>query len=360
MRVAVLGSGLIGTSIALAASRTDDVVAGWDPDADVLKRSAARSGMAAGGSLAEAVDGAGLVFVCAPIPDIPTVAAEALTVAPEAVVTDAGSVKASVIRSVSDLVDAAALARFVGGHPMGGSERSGPDAASPSILDGAAWVLTPTGVTSPEATDAVDSWISRIGALPMRMDPVRHDRAVAVVSHLPQAVSTTLMGLAAREDEDLPETLVLAAGGFRDLTRLAASNPSLWADIMLANAEELTGALTLYIDELQWLRDLLERGEAGPLEEALSQATRARLSMSARPKVRAGVGILQVPIPDRPGALAVLTSALSDRAVNIEDLQIVHSPEGGRGTVHLTVAGADIEAAQEAVEDHGFEAFRIA
>lgn len=360
MRIAILGTGLIGTSIAMAAARTGDEVSGWDRDAYILARSAQRSGLRPTVSAEDAVEGAELVFVCTPVPALAETAALALRTAPDAVVADAGSVKASIIRSVSDLVPAADLARFVGSHPMGGSERSGPEAASASLLDGAVWVLTPTGVTSPQAGDTLESWITSAGAKPLRMDPVRHDRVVGMVSHLPQVVSTSLMGLAAREDEGLPETLVLAAGGFRDLTRLAASNPGLWAEILLSNREELTGALALFMDELGEMRELLERGDPAALEEALARATEARKALAARPKVRAGVGILQVPIPDRPGALAQLTAALSERSVNIEDLQIIHSPEGGRGTVHLTVAGADLDAATEAAQVHGFEAYRIA
>lgn len=360
MKIAILGCGLMGTSIAQAASRNGDEVVGWDPDAAILKRSAERAGSTPAGSLGEAVSSAELVVVCSPIGSLAQVAADALAADPAAIVTDIGSVKSPVIEQVGALAGPAASVRFVGGHPMCGSERSGPDAAAAALLDGSIWVLAPSTATDPSAVELLSGWVSALGAKPMVMDPLLHDRVVAVVSHLPQVVSTALMGLAAREEEGVPETLVLAAGGFRDLTRLAASNPHLWAEILRSNGPELKRAIDLLISDLGALKQELDLAEAGELEETLSVATKARLSLGARPKVRAGVAVIQVPIPDKPGALAELTAGMSELGVNIEDLQIVHSPEGGRGTVHLTVAASDADPAVAAAEKHGYEAYRIA
>ena len=222
---------------------------------------------------------------------------------------------------------------------MGGSERSGPEHASASVFDGIVWAITPHEATDPAAVDALEAWTAALGARPVRLDPERHDRLVAFVSHLPQVASTALMSLAATEEADEPDILLLAAGGFRDLTRLAASNPALWSDILLANQER-------------------DRGRDRPVRRASRAPTRrdrrgtrrrrrgrrstrpsaARLRLATKPTVRAGVAVLQIEVPDRPGALADLTAVLGEGEVNIEDLQIVHSPEGGRGTVHLTVA----------------------
>jgi len=359
-RIGVVGCGLIGTSIAMAGLRTGDEVRGWDIDRVVLDRSASRSGLRPAANLAAAVADADMIFICAPIPAIAGLVSEALIAAPQAVVADAGSVKSDVIDEIHAEASPGNLARFVGSHPMGGSERAGPEGASASLLDGAVWVLTPTVETATTSTELVEKWARKIGAKPVAMDPVKHDRVVALVSHLPQVVATVLMGLASHQHEDAPETLVLAAGGFRDLTRLAASNPQLWAGILRSNREELSRAIDLFIEDLMSLKQELAVADPGGLQAMLAHATKARLALAARPKVRAGVAILQVPIPDRPGALADLTSAMSERGVNIEDLQIVHSPEGGRGTVHLTVAGADVDPALEAATAHGLEPFRIA
>ncbi len=192
------------------------------------------------------------------------------------------------------------------------------------------------------------------------MDAERHDRLVAMVSHLPQVASTALMGLAATEEAGEPDILLLAAGGFRDLTRLAASSPRLWGDILLANRRAVATAIDQYVARLTELRDLVLSESAEGVERSFAEAKRARLSLAAKPQVRTGVAVLQVPIPDRPGALADLTAGLGRAGVNIEDLQIVHSPEGGRGTVHLTVSAAAADEAGRALSARGFEPLRLA
>lgn len=358
--VAVLGTGLVGTSIAMAGLRAGHRVRGFDPNAGVLRAAAARAGLEPADDPERCVRGAELVFVCTPIGTIPEVAAASLRLAPKAVVTDVGSVKSRVVAEVERTIGAAEASRFVGGHPMGGSERSGPETASAAILDGVVWVLTPGPSSTPAAIDRLEAWIRGVGAEPVRIDPQRHDRLVAIVSHLPQVASTALMGLAAREEAGEPQLLLLAAGGFRDLTRLAASNPGLWGDILLANREALSQAIDLYVERLERLRDLVGAGDGPEVEAAFEEAKRARLSLAAKPQVKAGVAVLQVPVPDRPGVLAQLAATLGEAGVNIEDLQIVHSHEGGRGTVHVTVASDAATEATVALATAGFEPTRLA
>ena len=359
-RVAVIGTGLIGTSIAMAAARAACDVRGWDAAPEVAARAAARSALAAAPTLEEAVAEADLVVVCTPIAALAGSVASALRAAPNAVVADAGSVKSRVVSAVAELADRDDLPRFVGSHPMGGTERSGPEHASASVVDGIAWAVTPTEVTSREAVGRLEAWIDRIGARPVRLDADRHDRLVAFASHLPQVASTSLMGLAAAEESGEPEILLLAAGGFRDLTRLAASNPTLWTQILLANRDQVTTAIDLFLDRLTTLRDELASGDAADVERTFADAKEARLRLATKPTVRAGVAVVQVEIPDEPGALARITAVLADGAVNIEDLQIVHSPEGGRGTVHLTVASAVAGDALGVLEAGGYDPIRLA
>ena len=359
-RVAVIGTGLIGTSVALAAARVGCVVTGWDAEEATARRSAARGGFSAGDSLAASVAGAEVVVVATPIETVPVLVTAALAAAPHAIVTDAASVKSRILTEVAASAPAEDLPRFVPGHPMGGSERSGPDHGAASVIDGIVWVLTPTEASDPNHVARLETWIERIGASPVRMDGARHDRLVAVVSHLPQVASTALMSLAATEEADEPEILLLAAGGFRDLTRLAASNPALWSDILLANRGAVAHAIDLYVTRLQVLRDDVLAGEGERVEATFDMAKRARLRLATKPKVRAGVAVLQVVVPDRPGALAQLTAALGEAGVNIEDLQIVHSAEGGRGTVHVTVAIEDAEAAAGVLSGRGLDPTRLA
>jgi prephenate dehydrogenase len=358
-RVAILGTGLIGTSIAMAAARAGDVATGWDLDPAHAQRAAARGGPAAAASLEEAVGGAEIVIVSSPIGTLAEVAVRALAAAPGAVVSDAGSVKQLVVRGVAEAAGEGA-GRFVGGHPMGGSERSGPEHASASVVDDIVWVLTPTSATDAAAVERLEAWVGSIGARPVRMDPARHDRLVGFVSHLPQVAASTLMGLVADEEADEPEILLLAAGGFRDLTRLAASNPVLWSEILLSNREAIAEAIDLYVARLTRLRDLISGSAAEDVRAAFAAAKAARLTLAAKPQVRSGVAVIQVPIPDRPGALAQLTAALGESDVNIEDLQIVHSHEGGRGTVHLTVTATAADVAATTLAAHAFDPTRLA
>lgn len=359
LRVAVLGTGLIGTSIALAAARVGCSVTGWDPDPLTAARAEARGAFAPGSSLPMTVHDAEIVVVAAPVPAISAAVMEALDAAPAAIVTDVGSIKGPILHRVTEAAGPAA-ARFIPGHPMGGSERSGPEHASASVVDGIVWVLTPSSASDPEAVSRLEAWVARLGARPVRMDADRHDRLVAIVSHLPQVASTALMGLAAIEEADEPEILLLAAGGFRDLTRLAASNPALWSQILLSNRTRIAEAIDLYVARLTTLKDHVLDGRGAEIEAMFETAKSARLALAAKPQVRAGVAVWQVPIPDSPGSLARLTSVLSDAGVNIEDLQIVHSAEGGRGTVHLTVAATSSDVVERVLAADGFDPTRLA
>ena len=358
--IAILGTGLLGTSVGAAAVRVGCTVSGWDGDPATTAVAATIGGFRAAATLEDAVEGADLVVVCVPSGAIAAVAARALDATPGAIVTDAGSVKAQVVDQVAALVPAASRSRFVGGHPMGGSERSGPAHAAAALVDGIVWVLTPSQETDPGAVERLGSWVARLGAQPVQMEPARHDLLVAFVSHLPQVASTALMGLAATEEADEPEILLLAAGGFRDLTRLAASNPTLWSDILLANRTAIARALDLYVARLAAIRDLIEGADAGAVERAFSEAKAARLRLATKPQVRAGVAVIQVPIPDRPGALGELTLALGEGDINIEDLQIVHSAEGGRGMVHLTVSADAAERTSTILAARAFDPTRLA
>lgn len=358
--VAVVGTGLVGASAALASVRAGYRVVGWDENSDRARRAAERGSFEAAASLEQAVEGADVVLIATPIPTIPALVARALEAAPAAVVTDAGSVKTDLVDAVDGLVDVSHRSRYVPGHPMGGSERSGPDHASASVVDGIVWVVAPTAVSDASMVERLERWIGAIGAKPVRMDAARHDRLVAFVSHLPQVASTALMSLAAAEEADEPEILLLAAGGFRDLTRLAASNPALWSDILLSNRSAIGDAIDLYVARLGQLRADIVAGRGDQVEATFDGAKRARLRLATKAQVRAGVAVLQVELPDRPGALAHLTSILGEGDVNIEDLQIVHSPEGGRGTVHLTVAADAADSAGSVLSTGGFDPIRLA
>jgi prephenate dehydrogenase len=363
LSIAVVGTGLIGTSVAQAAGVAGIRVAGWDADPDVLSRAADLSPLEAAGSADAAAADADVVLICTPLALVPAVAAAALAASSDrTVVSDVGSVKGSVVADVARTAgDRRDAARFVGGHPMTGSERSGPEAAAATLLDGATWVLTPAEGTDPEAVEQVRSMVQALGARPVVMAPDAHDRAVALVSHLPQLVSSAVMAFATREHDAGPEqdVLGLAAGGFRDLTRLAGSSPELWEQILIGNAGAVSRELTRFAELLLTARDALDASDGGALVALLEEARTGRALLATKPNVRSGVAVLQVPIPDRPGVLARLTAAMAEREVNIEDLQIVHAADGGRGNAHVTVAADQGDDAVRVLREAGFVPVRL-
>ena len=358
--VAVVGTGLIGTSIAMAALRVGDRAKGFDSDRSVLRGAASRSELTPSASIAQCVGGARFVFVCTPVDSIGRVVAQCMEAEPKAIVTDVGSVKRKVLAEVEVGVPEDHRSRFVGGHPMTGSERTGPEAASASLLEGAAWVLTPASWSAPEAVTELQDYLTGLGAHSMTMDAGQHDRLVALVSHLPQLVSSALMSLVSGGEVDDPTALALAAAGFRDVTRLAGSDPGLWAGILDANREGVVEALDIFLERLTTFRSLVQGRETVDLRRMLTKAHDARTALGAKPRVRAGMALVQIPVPDRPGVLARLTAALGGAGVNIEDLQIVHSPWEPAGVIHLTVLAESADPAIAVLETGGFQPVRVA
>jgi prephenate dehydrogenase len=271
MRVAVIGLGLIGGSIALAVrERLAAEVPGWDSDpgavADALARGVISSGA---GSLAGAVATADTVFIAAPVDAIPGLAAQVLAHAPAAaVVTDVGSTKRTIVEGVVD-------PRFVGGHPLAGAESSGVENASADLFEASTWYLTPRAGTSTDAIFRVESLIAELGATVTQVDAADHDRMMAAVSHLPHVLANVLLS------HLLSGGVPLAVGpSFRDATRVAGSNPAVWSAIYLDNRDELVRAIDHAVELLGAVRDDLARADAGALLRWCEQAAadRARLS----------------------------------------------------------------------------------
>jgi prephenate dehydrogenase len=337
-RLAVVGTGLIGGSIALGArARMSGVrVRGYDADPSTGRRALEREALTElAGSPEEAVEDADVVVLATPVDHLPELCARlAPAVGRAAVVTDVGSAKAKVVLEGEGRFGG----RFVGGHPMAGSERHGIEAAEGDLFHDAFWILTPTPATLPEAYSTVASFAGRLGAQPVAVEPQRHDELLARISHLPQLAASALVSVAAGEGSR--EVLLgLAANGFRDVTRIAASNSELWVSILEANRGAVIDCLDQLRDRLAALRSSMAAGRWGEIEAFLADARRARLELFSKPAYAGPPVALSVPVPDRPGVLAEVTTAAGQIGVNIEDLRIIHSTEGGRGRVELIVAG---------------------
>jgi prephenate dehydrogenase len=313
--VAVLGVGLVGGSVGLAArERLGAEVRGFDPGAGVLDRAVEHGAIdVACGSAAEAVDGADAAFVAAPVRALPGVVEQALAAAaPACVVTDVGSTKRALVAAVDDQ-------RFIGGHPLAGAETAGVEHARAGLFDGATWYLTPTSRTEGVLYDRLYRLLADLGARPAAIDAETHDRLMASVSHLPHVLANVLVAQAARalESERLPPT----GPSFRDATRVAGASSAIWGDIYLSNADALVGrdehGVTSWNDAARDdRRRLLEADLAG------GEVTELRVS-----------------VPNRPGVVAEVALALGRAQVNIVDMALYPAADNTTGSIALWIAG---------------------
>jgi prephenate dehydrogenase len=323
----VVGVGLIGGSIALALRAL-----GWR----VLGRDTSTSNLAAAfeSDVIDAIAPSGpldadLVFIATPVGSIGAEVERALQDT-DGLVTDAGSVK-------SQLAPLMANPRYIGGHPMAGSELEGVAGARADLFEGRTWVLTPTAETDDESFARLRAVIAAFGAEVVSLPPERHDTMVAVVSHVPHLTAASLMGLADARSDEHRGLLRLAAGGFRDMTRIAAGHPGIWPDICAENKDAIVVELDRLVEGLGDVRSLIVEGDRDGLVAFLAKARAARLSLPARFTRAEELSEIRVPVPDRKGALAGITMIAAELDVSIADIEIAHSVEGDEGVVILLV-----------------------
>lgn len=350
----MIGTGLIGGSVALGARGSDPgvEVVGFDSRPGVAQRAVDRGAVAEAASTPEeAAAGADLVVLAVPVDRIPEVcSALAEVVSPEATVTDVGSAKVMAVTAGEEAFGE----RFVGGHPMAGSELHGIDAAEGRLFEGAWWILTPTTATASQAYSQVAELVGALGAKPVAVDPATHDALLARLSHVPQLVASALVGLAMASGER-DALLGLAAGGFRDVTRIAASNPDLWVAILRSNRAAVLEGLDGLGAELRGVADMVAASRWDDLRQWLDAARAARTEVFAKPDYGGEPVALTMLIPDRPGVLAEVTTAAGQLGANLEDIEIFHSTEGGTGRLELVVAGRDkAETLARALTDLGY------
>ncbi len=354
-RLAIVGTGLIGASVGLAAKRAGaSRVVGYDADPAMLEAAVARGALDDGAaSLAGTLADAELAVVAVPVAELARQVEAVLAAAPdECTVTDVGSTKQPVCES------AGRSARFVGGHPVCGSEARGAEHASPELFDGATWFLTPLPHTDPARYRVVHGFVSALGGLPVAVDPRAHDRLVALTSHLPHALANLLVNQAGRARIDGHEPLQAAGGSLRDMTRVAGANPRIWIDIFLDNAERLRDALAEHRRGVEELERALAERDAGFLARWIAEAAGNRRRMLERAYPDPGeLHRLRVHLSDRPGVLAGIFQALGAERINVEDFELDHlSPERG-GTLSILIAGASAaERAAALLEAQGYAA----
>ena len=338
MRIAVLGVGLIGGSIGLAARRRLEAeVVGYGRTPATLERAVEIGALdRAAGSLEEACADADLIFCAGPVAALPAQAGAALAACgPEAVVTDVGSTKSELVAALGT------DERFIGGHPLAGAETAGVENARADLFEGARWYLTPTERSSGVLYDRLQRAVSGLGARPQAIDPDSHDRLMATISHLPHVVANALAAEAAAELAADSERLPEVGPSFRDTTRVAGSNPAIWADIFASNRAAVADSVEAVARRLGAAAELIRSGdrEAVAAWHAAAGEDRRRLLES---DLEAGpLRELRIVVSNRPGTIAALALALGEAGVNIEDMALYPAPDMTSGAVTLWVAGAE-------------------
>ena len=345
-RALVVGTGLIGGSIALGLRRRGWHVSGIDADEGRARQALEQEVVDAVGDDPEAE----VVFVATPATSVAGVASELLADGgrrADAVVSDVSGVKTAIVAEADH-------PRFVGGHPMAGSEQIGLHGADPDLFEGAVWVLTPTAMTDLGSFDRLKGVVMSLGADVLVLSPEDHDRLVAVVSHVPHLVAATLMNAASAGAEQDGALLRLAAGGFRDMTRVAAGSPGIWPDICAENAAAIVDALDALVGDLAAMRARIAAQDRDGVFGVLERASAARRNLPARIARPDHLAELRIPVPDRAGVLAEITSLAAEAGIGIYDIEIAHSAEGPRGVLILIVDGAEGDTLAVAVESKGY------
>jgi prephenate dehydrogenase len=337
MRIAILGVGLIGGSIGLAArQRLDAEVVGFDPDRTTADRAVDEGAItAAAASIAEACAGAEVVFCAAPVAGLDELARDALAACgPETVVTDVGSTKRDLVAALGG------DERFIGGHPLAGAETSGVENARADLFEGARWYLTPKSARSSGLLyDRLQRTVAGLGARVQAIDAEAHDRLMATISHLPHVVANVLVGQAVeeltRDSERMPEV----GPSFRDTTRVAGANPAIWGDIFASNRDAVAEAVEGVAARLREAAALIREGERDAVADWHAGAGEDRRRLLETELAGGPLRELRVVVTNRPGTIAELALALGEAGVNIEDMALYPAADMTSGAVSLWVSG---------------------
>jgi prephenate dehydrogenase len=353
--VFIIGLGLIGGSLGLALRGTHLVsqVAGFDSDPETVHKALQIGAIDVSKPLSQGAAEAEVIIICTPLKTYPDIIEEIKPyVKPGCIISDVGSTKQTVMQSFQALPP---YVWIIGGHPMAGAEVKGIIGADRYLFENAVYVLTPDTNVPGQQVEFLGSLLASTGARIRIMEASRHDRLVATVSHVPHLSAVALVNLTAGREDDL----MMAAGGFRDTTRIASSTPELWEDILLSNRNMLLDKLGGLINELTEMKAALQDGDHATLHKKLAQAKEIR---DLIPRVRRGLmpGFSDIVciVPDQPGIIGKLGLILDQHKINIVDIEILRAREGDGGTIRLGVPSPhDAEQAVKALLAEGIRAW---
>ncbi len=354
MRIAIIGVGLIGGSVALAArERLGAFVSGYDESGEAVQAALARGALDRPcATVSEAVADAEAVFVAVPVRRLPETVQAALDAAPDdCVVTDVGSTKRAVVAALADR-------RFVGGHPLAGAENAGVEHARADLFDRAAWYLTPTESTSGLLYERLYRLLHGLGAQPTAIDPHTHDQILATVSHLPHVLANVLVSQAAQALAEGEELLPATGPSFRDATRVAGAPSSIWTDIYVSNRDALAAEIDGTIARLTEFGEVLRAADTERIAAWNDSAAADRRRLLESQLAGGPLFELRASVPNRPGVIAQLALELGRAGVNITDMALYPAADMSEGVVALWISGE--QAARRAEELVGGLGFPVA
>lgn len=361
-KVAMIGVGLIGGSLALSLKQNEDIfITGYDVQPDSLEKALKLNVVDRGSTdLMEAVNDADFIFLCVPVGYIEGLIDQLshISLKRECIITDVGSTKQQILEWSARLSDQPIY--FIGGHPMAGSHKSGVEAATSILFENAYYILTPNDQVPQLEVERLMGLLKPTGAKMLILNPQEHDRIVGAISHLPHIVAAALVNQVAGYSEQNELYQSLAAGGFRDITRIASSNPRMWRDILLSNREVLLGLINDWNEALGQISNLIKNADGENIEAFFYHAKQFRNGL---PEKRKGaitpIYDLFLNVPDHPGVIARVTAILAGHGINLTNIQIIEVREDVMGALRLSFRNEkDMDAAHELLKLSGFDIYR--
>ncbi|MCT8138902.1 prephenate dehydrogenase [Anaerobacillus sp. CMMVII] len=361
-KVFVIGLGLIGGSIALAIKKehSNALVFGYDIKEDQLKMAKSL------GVIDEYVEdinegatNADLIILATPV----TKTEELIDILvncelkPSAIITDVGSTKEKIVEKARAFNDKKVA--FIGGHPMAGSHKTGVDAARAHLFENAFYILTPSPQTNMNKIIQLQNWLKGTKAKFIEMSPKQHDELAGVISHFPHIIAASLVHQVAKMEEEQPELSNLAAGGFRDITRIASASPIMWRDILIHNKETLLKLLTRWQEEMDYVKQLIDNAEAGQIFEYFQAAKTFRDELPVKQKgAIPSFYDLYVDVPDHPGVISDVTGILARQEISITNIRILETREDIMGVLRLSFrSDQDRDRALSCLQEHLYEGY---
>ena len=335
--IGFIGLGLIGGSIAKSIRRIfpDTEILGFDVDQSAMTLALSDRTITKSVTSIEAMENCNYIFLCAPVHyNIAYLPIIKRIIHNDCILTDVGSVKSDIYRAIHEnkLED-----YFIGGHPMVGSERSGYDAANDRLIENAYYFVTPSPTVDNNKVDDFRTFLEDLGAIPIIYSPEKHDEITAYISHIPHVIASSLVNLVADEEDETGMLKQLAAGGFKDITRIASSNPVVWEHILLSNPENVTKGLKKFSEKIDSMINAIETDNARNIYDFFDHAKDYRNSIPehATGVIRMNYDVY-LDIPDEPNALATAVSHIGTAGINLKNIGITHNREDNEGVLRLS------------------------